>query len=148
MRVFSLELDSMVVSSAIRSPAKTGEDVTATASAINMTSRPSKVPLRMLVVRLDGDVSNEVNVFCVTTRARFAHRRCNVEWMSDQQYRLGVLAGAVVLVGVITYLRFCGSVDLPAKPPPPSGPSGTQTQLLSRSATSPAVYKGFLDSDA
>jgi hypothetical protein len=68
--------------------------------------------------------------------------------MSDQQYRLGVLAGAVVLVGVITYLRFCGSVDLPAKPPPPSGPSGTQTELLSRSATSPAVYKGFLDSDA
>jgi hypothetical protein len=68
--------------------------------------------------------------------------------MSDQQYRLGVLAGAVALVTVITYLRFCGSVGLPAKPPPPSGPSGTQTELLSKSATSPTVYTGFLESDA
>jgi hypothetical protein len=53
-----------------------------------------------------------------------------------------------VLVGVITYLRFCGSVDLPAKPPPPTGPSGTQAQLLSKSASSPTVYKSFLDGDA
>jgi hypothetical protein len=68
--------------------------------------------------------------------------------MSEQQYRLGVLAGAVGLVAVITYLRFCGSVGLPPKPPPPTGPTGTQTQLLSKSATSPTVYKGFLDSDA
>jgi len=68
--------------------------------------------------------------------------------MSEQQYRIGVLAGAVVLVAVITYLRFCGSVELPPKPPPPTGPSGTQTQLLSKSASSPTVYQGFLDSDA
>ena len=68
--------------------------------------------------------------------------------MSEQQYRIGVLAGAVVLVTVITYLRFCGSVGLPPKPPAPTGPSGTQTQLLSQSTTSPAVYKGFLDGDA
>jgi hypothetical protein len=68
--------------------------------------------------------------------------------MSDQQYRVGVLAAAVALVTVITYLRFCGSVDLPAKPPPPTGPSGTQTELLSKSATSPTVYTGFLESDA
>ena len=68
--------------------------------------------------------------------------------MSEQQYRLGVLAGAVVLVAVITYLRFCGSVGLPPKPPPPTGPSGTQSELLSKSTTSPTIYKGFLDSDA
>jgi hypothetical protein len=68
--------------------------------------------------------------------------------MSEQQYRLGVLAGAVMLVAVITYLRFCGSVGLPPKPPPPTGPSGTQTQLLSKSTSSPTVYKGFLESDA
>ena len=68
--------------------------------------------------------------------------------MSEQQYRIGVLAGAVALVTVITYLRFCGSVGLPAKPAPPTGPSGTQTQLLSKSTTSPTVYKGFLDNDA
>ncbi|HEY5951433.1 MAG TPA: hypothetical protein VIV40_38330 [Kofleriaceae bacterium] len=68
--------------------------------------------------------------------------------MSEQQYRIGVLAGAGLLVAVITYLRFCGSVDLPPKPPAPTGPSGTQSQLLSKSTTSPTVYKGFLDSDA
>jgi hypothetical protein len=68
--------------------------------------------------------------------------------MPEQQYRIGVLAGAVVLVAVITYLRFCGSVGLPPKPPPPTGPSGTQTELLSRSTTSPTVYKGFLETDA
>jgi hypothetical protein len=71
-----------------------------------------------------------------------------VKWMSDPQYRMGVFAGAAALVAVITYLRFCGSVGLPPKPAPPAGPSGTQTQLLSRSASSPAVYKGFLESDA
>ena len=53
-----------------------------------------------------------------------------------------------MLVTVITYLRFCGSVGLPPKPAPPSGPSGTQTQLLSKSTTSPTVYKGFLEADA
>lgn len=68
--------------------------------------------------------------------------------MSDPQYRLGVLAGAAALVAVITYVRFCGSVALTPKPPPPSGPSGTQTQLLSQSATSPTVYQGFLASDS
>jgi hypothetical protein len=71
-----------------------------------------------------------------------------VKWMSDPQFRVGVLAGAAALVAVITYLRFCGSVDLPAKPAPPTGPTGTQTQLLSRSTTSPTVYQGFLASDA
>jgi hypothetical protein len=68
--------------------------------------------------------------------------------MSDPQYRVGVLATAVVLVTVITYLRFCGSVGLPPKPSPPTGPSGTQRELLSKSATSPTVYAGFLESDA
>ena len=68
--------------------------------------------------------------------------------MSEQQYRIGVLAGAVVLVAVIMYLRFCGSVGLPPKPPPPMGPSGTQTQLLTKSSGTPTVYKGFLEADA
>src|SRR5262249_20496073 len=64
-----------------------------------------------------------------------------------QQFRLGVLAVACVLIAGITGLRFCGSVSLPSKPPPPT-PTGTQTQLLSKSTASPTIYKGFLDSDA
>lgn len=71
-----------------------------------------------------------------------------VKWMLDQQFRLGTLAGGLVLVAVITYLRFCGDVSLPGKPPPPEGPRGTQTQLLSQSAASPSVYKGLIESDA
>lgn len=71
-----------------------------------------------------------------------------VKWMSDQQFRIATLVGALGLVVLITYMRFCGSVDLPTKPPPPSGPSGTQTQLLQKSAASPAVYKAFVETDA
>src|SRR5258708_7556854 len=68
--------------------------------------------------------------------------------MADQQFRLSVLLGGAVLVAAITAVRFCGSLSLPAKPPPPTGPSGTQTQLLSKSMGSPEVYRKFLEDDA
>lgn len=68
--------------------------------------------------------------------------------MLERQFRLSVLAVALVLIASITYLRFCGSVSLPPKPPPPTGPTGTQQQLLSQSTSSPAIYSGFLESDA
>ena len=71
-----------------------------------------------------------------------------VKWMSDQPFRMGVIAGAIVLVAVITSLRFCGSMSLPAKPPEPTGVTGTSRQLLSKSTASPAVYQQFLESDA
>lgn len=68
--------------------------------------------------------------------------------MSDQQFRITTLVGALALVVLISYMRFCGSSSLPTKPPPPAGPSGTQGQLLSKSTQSPAVYKGFITADA
>lgn len=68
--------------------------------------------------------------------------------MSDQQARIAALAGAIALVVLLTYLRFCGSVSLPPKPAPPQGPTGTTTQLLKQSTASPAVYKNFVDTDA
>ena len=71
-----------------------------------------------------------------------------VKWMSDPQFRVATLVGALALVVLIMYMRFCGSVALPTKPPPPAAPSGTQTQLLQKSAASPAVYNAFLNSDA
>lgn len=71
-----------------------------------------------------------------------------VKWMSEQQFRIATIVGAFALVVAMTYVRFCGSVSLPAKPPPPAGPTGTQTQLLAKSSASPTVYKGFLESDA
>ena len=66
----------------------------------------------------------------------------------DPQFRISVLAGGLVLVGVITYLRFCGALSLPDKPPAPTGPSGTQRQLLSQTAASPGMYLNFLERDA
>ena len=68
--------------------------------------------------------------------------------MSDQQFRTGVIAGAILLVVVITSLRFCGSVSLPPKPAEPRGASGTSRQLLTKSTASPAVYQQFLETDA
>src|SRR5689334_25265983 len=67
---------------------------------------------------------------------------------SDAQLRIGVLIGGAVLVAVITYMRFCGSLSLPDKPPPPSGPSGTARQLLDKTASTPSVYAQYLDNDA
>ena len=66
----------------------------------------------------------------------------------DAQFRIGVLGGAIVLVGVITYLRFCGTLSLPDKPPPPTGPSGTQRQLLTQGTATPGMYLDFLGRDA
>ncbi|MEO8549747.1 MAG: hypothetical protein ABI678_07230 [Kofleriaceae bacterium] len=66
----------------------------------------------------------------------------------DPQFRIGVFAGGLVLVGVITYLRFCGHMSLPGKPPPPTGPTGTQRQLLSQTTATPGMYLDFLERDA
>src|SRR3954462_1791950 len=66
-----------------------------------------------------------------------------VKWMSDQ-FRMGTLASAAVLVLVIIYLRFCGALSLPNKPPPPTGPTGTQRQLLTQSTATPGMYPDFL----
>ena len=68
--------------------------------------------------------------------------------MSDQQFRMGVVAGAIVLVAVITSLRFCGHMSLPPKPPEIRAASGTSRQLLTKSTASPGVYRQFLQTDA
>jgi len=69
---------------------------------------------------------------------------------SDQQLRIGVLVGGALLIVAISYVRFCGSLTLPAKPPPPAaGPAtGTARQLLSTAASSPTVYQDYLQKDA
>ncbi|HEY0251158.1 MAG TPA: hypothetical protein VGC41_06505 [Kofleriaceae bacterium] len=52
-----------------------------------------------------------------------------------------------MLVAVITYLRFCGQLSLPYKPPPPTGPTGTQRQLLTQGAATPSMYLDYLARD-
>lgn len=67
--------------------------------------------------------------------------------ISDGQFRVGVAGGATVLVLVMTFMRFCGSVAIPAKPAP-LGPTGSQSQLLGKGAATPAVYQEYLSRDA
>jgi len=59
-----------------------------------------------------------------------------------------VLGGAAVVIGLVMYVRFSGALSLPAKPAPPTGPSGTQRQLLTKGASSSGMYGGYLQSDA
>jgi len=68
--------------------------------------------------------------------------------ITDTQFRVGVGLAGIALVAGIAAVRFCGSVSLPAKPPPPTSPSGTSSELLTRSAASPAVYQDFIAKDA
>jgi len=58
-----------------------------------------------------------------------------------------VLAGGVALVASITVLRFCGGLSIPPKPAP-SFPTGSQSQLLTKSAGSRPVYEEYLAKDA
>jgi hypothetical protein len=66
----------------------------------------------------------------------------------QSQFRIGVVLGGIVLVAVITYVRFCGSLSLPAKPPPLQGPQGTQRQLIAGTTSTPSAYREYLERDA
>jgi hypothetical protein len=58
-----------------------------------------------------------------------------------------VFVGGAALVVGLSVVRFCGSVTLPEKPPPTYA-TGTQTQALSKSSASPAIYLEYLQKDA
>jgi len=68
--------------------------------------------------------------------------------ISDTQFRIGVGVAGIALVVGLGVVRFCGTVSLPAKPPPPGATRGTSSQLLTRSLASPQVYLDFVAKDA
>ena len=73
----------------------------------------------------------------------------SIDTRVSNDVKLRVLGGAVVLIAVITYLRFCGNVALPPRreaPPPP--PADTRLATQSKSSANPAVYRTFLEKDA
>ncbi len=69
--------------------------------------------------------------------------------ISDGQFRASVIGGGILLALGIASLRFCGSVSLPPAPErAPTEVSGTSSDLLSASVTSPAMYLDLLARDA
>jgi hypothetical protein len=68
--------------------------------------------------------------------------------IKDTHFRIGVGVVGVALVAALASVRFCGSVSLPPKPPPPAIPHGTSSELLTRSSASPVVYQDFIARDA
>lgn len=68
---------------------------------------------------------------------------------SDQTFQIGAVAGGAVLIGILTYVRFCGSVSLPPKGPPPVVAStGVERQMADRASASPEQYREYLTKDA
>lgn len=67
---------------------------------------------------------------------------------SDQTFQIGAVAGGAVLIGILSYVRFCGSVSLPPKGPPPVVATGTERQMIERASQSPEQYREFLSKDA
>jgi hypothetical protein len=68
--------------------------------------------------------------------------------ITDAWFRIGVGVAGIAVVAGIASVRFCGRVSLPPKPPPPSVPHGTSSELLTRSSASPVVYQDFVARDA
>ena len=68
--------------------------------------------------------------------------------ITDAQFRIGVGVAGIALIAGISAVRFCGSVSLPPKPPPPVVLHGTSSELLTRSSASPVVYQDFIARDA
>lgn len=67
--------------------------------------------------------------------------------MLEDRFRLGVLGAGVVLIGVITFVRFGGNVSIPVKPAA-NFPTGNQRDLLIKSSKSAGVYEQYLAKDA
>jgi hypothetical protein len=71
--------------------------------------------------------------------------------MTDSQFRLMVSGIGVVAALLLTFLRFCGDVSLPAKPPAPAVTtvtSATATDILRESAAKSDVWKTMIEQDA
>jgi hypothetical protein len=69
--------------------------------------------------------------------------------LSDAQFRMSVVACAIVLGLGIGAVRFCGSVSLPAKPAPPANETGGASKdLLTKSSVAQPVYEDFVRKDA
>ena len=69
--------------------------------------------------------------------------------MVDLNFKLIVAVMAAALVGLLTFLRFCGEVSLPPKPPPPKPTEiGRENDVMTATAGTPVAWRTFLRTDA
>lgn len=61
---------------------------------------------------------------------------------------MGTLAGAIGLGLAVSMLRFCGSVSLPPKPPPPVESLAASQDVLRKSSQTESAWLGYLEKDA
>lgn len=62
--------------------------------------------------------------------------------------RIGVIAGAVGLGLAITAMRFCGTIALPAKPPPPSQSIASSRDIARETSQTEQAWAARFDKDA
>ena len=62
--------------------------------------------------------------------------------------RIGVIAGAVGLGLAITAMRFCGTIALPAKPPPPSQSMASSRDIARETSQTEQAWAARFDKDA
>ncbi|MBP9086436.1 MAG: hypothetical protein KBG15_09990 [Kofleriaceae bacterium] len=68
--------------------------------------------------------------------------------VTDSQYRIIVALVGVGLVAGLTTWRFCGDVQIAAKPPAPILRGKTAGELFTASTQTKSVWAGYLESDA
>ena len=71
--------------------------------------------------------------------------------MDDRTFKLIVGGCTAALVGVLMFVRFCGDLSVPAKPPPPVATvatGGNATDLLVSASASASAWEQFLINDA
>jgi hypothetical protein len=68
--------------------------------------------------------------------------------MDDRNFKLAMAGAATALAAVIVFLRFCGDLSLPPKPPPPTVTIAGANDILTASSATPAAWQAFLEKDA
>jgi hypothetical protein len=68
--------------------------------------------------------------------------------VTDTQFRIIVGVASAGLVAALTSWRFCGNVQIAAKPPAPVLRGQTAGELLTASTETQSVWAGFLETDA
>ncbi|HTJ40998.1 MAG TPA: hypothetical protein VL463_02855 [Kofleriaceae bacterium] len=66
----------------------------------------------------------------------------------DRTFQYASIGGAAVLAAILFFVRFCGGVPMPPKPPPPRVDTAAAGDVLANADATALAYKGYIESDA